>query len=250
MVGRDGAGVGRVVRSPESDGILAGVATFCLNVGTVPLKVGGQRYEHAKGFRRGTCREKRARHMQERKQSQTVWAGLTLKITTSDRDLKRWAFRFQQRSRNDAPPRGWKTFLRDGWSMGIDEWRARYRWYLQSRAWGQRREGAIRRAESRCDQCHHVHERLDVHHTNYIRVGDERVEDLRVLCRNCHRVAHTNGKIAPVQMNTAQALAVKAKRLRRESRVLRDAALAVAANPSAPIAGVRRRPGGVKVADA
>lgn len=31
---------------------------------------------------------------------------------------------------------------------------------------------------------------LDVHHLTYTRVGEERMEDLAVLCRSCHGVVH------------------------------------------------------------
>jgi len=57
--------------------------------------------------------------------------------------------------------------------------------YLRSPHWRRTSAAARRRAGYRCEQCHR-RTRLDVHHRTYERLGHERPEDLRALCRTCH----------------------------------------------------------------
>lgn len=69
----------------------------------------------------------------------------------------------------------------------------RRRWYrdvyLPSPEWQDRRKQAIERANGRCAHCSAT-ERLQVHHVTYRNIGNERPEDLLVLCRRCHRIEH------------------------------------------------------------
>ena len=52
------------------------------------------------------------------------------------------------------------------------------------------RDAKLSIAGYRCEQCG-ARDRLDVHHLTYDRFGgDERMSDLRVLCRPCHNKAH------------------------------------------------------------
>lgn len=190
--------------------------------------------------------------------------------------LARWekGFTSGNSARNQAPPRGWHTYLRDGWSVGLEEWRRRYRLYLRSYAWKQRRQGAIRRAGGVCAMCHQPSTRLQVHHVDYMRVGAEQVEDLRVLCKSCHGVVHTLPRVPHLPLNDATRAHVTARELRQEAKRLKQQAAALSvgsarlAPPSAssgaihplhlpPLSWVdstdyelprriRRRPGGVK----
>lgn len=159
------------------------------------------------------------------------------------RQLNQWLRTFPQRLQ--APPGGWHTYLRDGWSQGLTEWRSRYRLYLRSHAWQQRRQGALRRAEGRCELCPAT-SNLQVHHVEYMRCGSEQVEDLRVLCKSCHGVTHTMRRQPFIAPNEATAHRVKLRQQRKETR---EAAMGLAAGtqPQAePPRTVRRRPGGVK----
>ena len=63
-----------------------------------------------------------------------------------------------------------------------------YHSYLQSSTWKARRKAKLQQAKYKCKRCG---ERigLQVHHLNYDRLGDERTDDLIVLCRACHWVA-------------------------------------------------------------
>jgi len=67
--------------------------------------------------------------------------------------------------------------------------------YLQSEHWKTVRIGALERAGHRCQVCNNS-KSLDVHHRTYERLGEELDGDLTVLCRKCHDIFHSNGKVA------------------------------------------------------
>jgi len=69
-----------------------------------------------------------------------------------------------------------------------------YSLYIASPAWRRVRAAALELAEHRCQRCSRggpgwigIH--LDVHHISYERLGEERPDDVEVLCRRCHREA-------------------------------------------------------------
>jgi 5-methylcytosine-specific restriction endonuclease McrA len=64
-----------------------------------------------------------------------------------------------------------------------------YSRYLRSEGWRERRDAAIARADGRCQDCG-ARRALDVHHLTYRRKGAELPQDLRALCRQCHRARH------------------------------------------------------------
>lgn len=67
--------------------------------------------------------------------------------------------------------------------------RALYRQYLKSPIWKAKRLEALTHYGCVCNRCK-LHG-TDVHHKTYERVGgDERMEDLEVLCRECHEAHH------------------------------------------------------------
>lgn len=67
--------------------------------------------------------------------------------------------------------------------------RARYRDYLASDQWQERRQTALARAKFKCQLCS-AKLSLNVHHRTYKRIGREKPEDLIVLCRRCHEHHH------------------------------------------------------------
>lgn len=70
----------------------------------------------------------------------------------------------------------------------------KWRRYLRSRAWKEKRLEAIRRANWRCEVCgrRSFDERdYQVHHRTYERFGDELPEDLMAMCHRCHRRVST-----------------------------------------------------------
>ncbi len=66
----------------------------------------------------------------------------------------------------------------------------RYTTYLKSSKWQQRRLAKLEQANYQCGRkdCHE-RDRLSVHHLTYERLGNERSDDLIVLCQSCHWAA-------------------------------------------------------------
>lgn len=65
-----------------------------------------------------------------------------------------------------------------------------YAEYLKSDHWQHMRELALRHYGTNCVLCGNTP--VDVHHRTYARKGREWLEDLIVLCRNCHKKFHRN----------------------------------------------------------
>jgi len=64
-----------------------------------------------------------------------------------------------------------------------------HRQYLQSPAWRDKRLHALSYYGAICNRC--GQHGTDVHHKTYVRVGgNERMQDLEVLCRACHEAHH------------------------------------------------------------
>jgi hypothetical protein len=70
-----------------------------------------------------------------------------------------------------------------------------YEEYLQTPHWKRKREERLRAVGYRCQLCNRPASKviLDVHHRTYERRGEERDEDLTVLCRECHYRHHEHG---------------------------------------------------------
>ena len=71
-----------------------------------------------------------------------------------------------------------------------------YAEYLETGHWKMTRKVAFARAKGRCQVCNVKDVELHVHHRTYERRGDERPQDLIVLCCDCHTIFHENGKLA------------------------------------------------------
>jgi 5-methylcytosine-specific restriction endonuclease McrA len=65
---------------------------------------------------------------------------------------------------------------------------SKYREYLQSDEWIEKRDRILKRDKYQCQKCHAP--ARDVHHLTYARVRRERDEDLISVCRNCHQFEH------------------------------------------------------------
>jgi len=64
-----------------------------------------------------------------------------------------------------------------------------YRAYLNSSHWLMVRNAALKRANYRCHKCGSKRD-PNVHHKSYERLGNERDEDIEVLCFTCHNGLH------------------------------------------------------------
>lgn len=64
-----------------------------------------------------------------------------------------------------------------------------YEQYLQTPEWEMKRDAALQRANKRCELCNST-KFLQVHHKTYENRGQEPLEDLIVLCRDCHSKFH------------------------------------------------------------
>jgi hypothetical protein len=73
----------------------------------------------------------------------------------------------------------------------------RYREYLKSATWANIRAGVVSERGERCERCSSKY-RIEVHHNKYPKIwGEERPEDLEVLCHRCHMSHHV--QVAPAE---------------------------------------------------
>jgi 5-methylcytosine-specific restriction endonuclease McrA len=64
-----------------------------------------------------------------------------------------------------------------------------YTKHINSERWERRRLRAIDEVGGACQMCGST-DRIQVHHLNYDNLGNEKPEDLLVVCRQCHRKVH------------------------------------------------------------
>ncbi len=102
---------------------------------------------------------------------------------------------------------------------------AEYLDYLASPEWRAKRMLALKRAGFCCQLCNYGGAPLDVHHRTYARLGDERVEDLTVLCRKCHDAFHAlrfrAGRSAPDHVSWFDDDVLSLSRVRRKKKAKR-----------------------------
>ncbi len=78
--------------------------------------------------------------------------------------------------------------LVDALLLRVRRWNYRSN-YLRTARWRETREHAIARAGGCCEECGNAHG-LEAHHKTYAHLGDERPQDLEVLCSYCHAERH------------------------------------------------------------
>lgn len=69
-----------------------------------------------------------------------------------------------------------------------------YREYLYTKHWKVTREAKLHAVSHRCQVCNSP-KSLNVHHRTYERLGREKLEDLTVLCKECHELFHEHRKL-------------------------------------------------------
>jgi hypothetical protein len=115
-----------------------------------------------------------------------------------------------------------------------------YQAYLQSEHWQSLREQKLEEAEHKCQVCN-SREHLNVHHRTYRDLGNEKLNDLTVLCKRCHEAFHSL-----VELKLGEAL--RQKRWARMSDLLKkQAALRIATNIIC--AAIRTNPSCVEAID-
>lgn len=68
--------------------------------------------------------------------------------------------------------------------------------YLKTPEWRSKREDVFQARGRYCCICRSNRD-LDIHHNTYARRGDESLDDLVVLCAECHAIFHAAGKMQP-----------------------------------------------------
>jgi len=87
--------------------------------------------------------------------------------------------------------------------------------YLSSDHWQGKRREVFATHHRHCAVCRANNVPLDVHHQTYAHLGDERPEDLILLCRSCHDEVHAYRRKNP---HIALRRAVKRVRMKRYAR--------------------------------
>ena len=64
--------------------------------------------------------------------------------------------------------------------------------YMKSKAWFMKKKSIYDRANKKCEKCGGTFN-TEVHHLSYANLGNENSEDLILLCRKCHMIAHLWG---------------------------------------------------------
>lgn len=86
--------------------------------------------------------------------------------------------------------------------------RLTYSEYINSKRWATKREEAFAHYGRKCSECG-TSFRLQVHHLNYKTLFSERMQDLRVLCNDCHANHHEGDKPGVMDSMTRAYLALR-----------------------------------------
>lgn len=65
----------------------------------------------------------------------------------------------------------------------------KYKKYITSKKWKEKKAQLFELRGKECEQCGYKH-RLHVHHLTYERLGEENLDDLQILCFQCHMSKH------------------------------------------------------------
>lgn len=86
--------------------------------------------------------------------------------------------------------------------------RLTYAEYINSKRWAAKRQEAFAFHGNRCSECGASH-RLQVHHIHYKTLFNERMQDLRILCHDCHANHHEGDKPGVMDPMTRAYLAIE-----------------------------------------
>jgi 5-methylcytosine-specific restriction endonuclease McrA len=77
--------------------------------------------------------------------------------------------------------------------------------HMKSAKWKKLRKAKLDQTRGQCEKCGSWMGRKDVHHKTYDRLGNERLEDLIVLCTHCHEIEDER-RAAEAKQRSANAL--------------------------------------------
>lgn len=89
-----------------------------------------------------------------------------------------------------------------------EAWRQQYLSHIYSSGWRAMRQHLMERRGGRCERCHDIAP-LSLHHKDYRSLGNERAQDVELLCADCHRIADEE-RAAEGQRRTREAIRVTA----------------------------------------
>lgn len=72
----------------------------------------------------------------------------------------------------------------------VKDYKQNYKQYLETEHWKSIRESKLKETGYKCQLCSKTDAELHVHHNTYERIGDEDMNDLIVLCKDCHKKFH------------------------------------------------------------
>ena len=82
----------------------------------------------------------------------------------------------------------------------ISDGHQKYKAYLCSREWAEKRQAVVKRANGVCERCG-LSKVEEIHHKSYDRLFDEPVEDLQGLCAACHKYVGNYSDFDPASLN-------------------------------------------------
>lgn len=96
-----------------------------------------------------------------------------------------------------------------------EDWQRKYKAYLSSAEWANKRRAVLKRASGICEGCLKQNAK-EVHHLTYANVGDELLFQLVALCESCHEKAHYKNDIEKRKFAGEEKIA-PSKRIERQS---------------------------------
>lgn len=85
-----------------------------------------------------------------------------------------------------------------------------YKSYLKSDKWKEIRSTLFKMRGKKCENCSRT-KALHIHHLTYDRIFNERLDDLQILCKDCHKRKHVKPKLTLAQKVLKKKRAAKSK---------------------------------------
>ena len=86
--------------------------------------------------------------------------------------------------------------------------------YLRGPIWAEKRYWKFRLAKFRCERCSNKNRKLEVHHKTYRNLFNEPMEDLELLCCDCHQWKHGLSDFDPTRYYDWDEVIAEIKKIR------------------------------------